>query len=507
MRKALALTLSLIIIIAASACTAKPADTPVTDSPATEAPVTAGPTAVPATEPPSSAPIAPLNLREGDRSPIVITVQKRLLDLNYIDGDEPGEYFSAATTEAVKRFQRRNGLEATGVLRDRDYAVLMSSRALSYTPGPGDEGEDIAAYQGRLHELGYLNEVTGVFDEATEAAVILFQDKNFIPIDGMLGAQTVEYLYYDNVIPNSPDIGAHSDEILLYQQKLYELGYLLSEPEGVYSEDTVSAVKRFQGRNDLIVDGYLGPATAAVLLSGEADFNTLEYTMSGDDVMLLQERLAALNYLKEQEINGYFGTVTDNAVREFQAANDIEEDGLVDSHTREVLFSDSAVPADSSRPTEPGGTLRPTAVPASTPRPVNPITPGTPAYTRINNLISIASTKLGSPYIRGGKGPNSFDCSGFVYWCLNRAGVSVSYMTTYAWRTTNLFPRISNMSDIRAGDIIIFKSGDYTGHCGIAIGNGMMIDASSSNGMVVRRSYNTSYFTRTFYCAYRIFGN
>ena len=80
-------------------------------------------------------------------------------------------------------------------------------------------------------------------------------------------------------------------------------------------------------------------------------------------------------------------------------------------------------------------------------------------------------------------------------------------MSSYKWRTTNLFPRINSFSDIKAGDIMVFKMDEYKGHVAIAIGNGLMIDASSTTGRVVCRSCNTSYWKRVFFCAYRIFGN
>lgn len=43
------------------------------------------------------------------------------------------------------------------------------------------------------------------------------------------------------------------------------------------------------------------------------------------------------------------------------------------------------------------------------------------------------------------------------------------------------------------------------GHVGIAINGSEMVDASSGEGCVVRRSYKTDYWRRYFYCAYRIF--
>lgn len=512
MKKAIALLLSLIMLISFASCKKQQEGSPSASiseepnaAPTETLPPTEAPSPTPA--PQTSSPVLPLHLKEGDRSEVVTEIQRRLMDLNYIDSDEPGEYYSSSTTEAVKRFQRRNGLAVTGMVEDGDYSILMSSRAKTYVPGPGDEGEDIGSLQERLHELGYLETVTGVFDEATGEAVRLFQDKNFLEIDGMLNAETVEYLYYDNAMPNSPDLGTSSEQILECQRVLYDLGYLFSEPTGLFDDETASAVRRFQGRNDLIVDGYLGPSTVEALLNGEAGFNTLEYTVSGDDVLSLQQRLAALNYLKTQEINGYFGMVTEEAVCWFQQNNGIEETGKVDRHTRDVLFSNRAKAAESPHTASPGQTLRPTPVPTNTPAPIDPITPGTSAQTRIRNLINIAAGKLNCPYVRGAGGPDQFDCSGFVYWCLNKAGVKVSYMSSYKWRTTNLFPRISSFSEVKAGDILVFKMDDYKGHVAIAIGNGLMIDASSTTGRVVCRSCNTSYWKRVFYCAYRIYGN
>ena len=56
-----------------------------------------------------------------------------------------------------------------------------------------------------------------------------------------------------------------------------------------------------------------------------------------------------------------------------------------------------------------------------------PITSGSvgssPSADKVADLIAIARTKLGAPYVRGAKGPNSFDCSGFVYWVINQAGI------------------------------------------------------------------------------------
>ena len=64
------------------------------------------------------------------------------------------------------------------------------------------------------------------------------------------------------------------------------------------------------------------------------------------------------------------------------------------------------------------------------------------------------------------------------------------------------------MNDVRKGDLLFFKSdsSSQVSHVAIYIGGGKMIDASSSNGKVVRRSATSDYWERNFVCARRVFG-
>lgn len=116
-------------------------------------------------------------------------------------------------------------------------------------------------------------------------------------------------------------------------------------------------------------------------------------------------------------------------------------------------------------------------------------------------LIDFALTQLGKPYVGGGKGPDTFDCSGFVYYCLNSIGFEIRYMTSTTWRSAN-YLTITNMDNIIKGDILCFD-----GHVGIYMGDGKMVDASSSNGMIVTRSniFSSTYWTTNFICAKRLF--
>ena len=147
-------------------------------------------------------------------------------------------------------------------------------------------------------------------------------------------------------------------------------------------------------------------------------------------------------------------------------------------------------------------TEKPTAAPT-----VKPTTKPNGGYgTGVEGLIAAAESRLGCPYVRGAKGPDSFDCSGFVYWCLKQAGVNISYMTSVRWRTCSRFTRITDMNALQRGDILVFSgSSESTGHVGIYMGGGRMIDAGSSAGcVVIRSSIYTNYWKGHFLMAYRI---
>lgn len=86
-------------------------------------------------------------------------------------------------------------------------------------------------------------------------------------------------------------------------------------------------------------------------------------------------------------------------------------------------------------------------------------------------IVSRAYSQLGKPYVWGAFGPSSFDCSGFVSYCLTgsytRLGTTLTFM---GWT------RVSNP---QPGDVVTTAT-----HCGIYIGNGQMIHAPHTGDVV-----------------------
>lgn len=461
---------------------------------------------------------------KGDDGEIIADIQLRLMELGYMDSDEPTEHFGSITEEALTTFQKHNGLTADGVLREATYEVLFSDNAKEYVMQSGDESEHVESVQQRLYELGYLGKasVTGTFGEKTTEAVKAFQSSNGLKADGKAGEKTLEKLYDTDVVGNFFAKGDVSEEIKQYQEKLVKLGYLSSSytPKGKMDSDTVDALKTFQEVNGIIADGCLGVVTMELLDSGKAEAYTLKLGMRNYDIKEIQRRLYKLGYLEHSsQITGYYGAETEEAVEAFQKRNGLSVDGTVGPKTLKVLESDdakkpratatpkptkkaTATPKTTSKSTA-KSTSKTTAKATATPKTTKK--PSSSSSSKIDNFIEIAKSKLGCKYVSGAKGPNKFDCSGFVYWCLNQAGVKQSYMTSITWRSCSKYTRYTSMSEAKKGDVLVFSGSTMSkGHVGIYLGNGKMIDASSGAGQV--RITSSSILTSSYWKQHWLMG-
>jgi N-acetylmuramoyl-L-alanine amidase len=106
----------------------------------------------------------------------------------------------------------------------------------------------------------------------------------------------------------------------------------------VYDEDVAQAVRGFQQRRGLIVDGVLGPHTHIALdgahwkLGDRMLSHIPGHLLQGDDVAELQERLLSLGFAPDR-VDGVFGTNTEHAVRRFQGAVGLAVDGRIGPET------------------------------------------------------------------------------------------------------------------------------------------------------------------------------
>lgn len=117
-------------------------------------------------------------------------------------------------------------------------------------------------------------------------------------------------------------------------------------------------------------------------------------------------------------------------------------------------------------------------------------------------MLEEAEKYLGYPYVWGGSSPaTSFDCSGFVSWVINHSGWDVGRLG--AQGLCNICTPVT-AANAKPGDLVFFK-GTYdtpgASHCGIYVGNGMMIHCGSP---ISYANLNTSYWQEHLYCYGRL---
>lgn len=118
--------------------------------------------------------------------------------------------------------------------------------------------------------------------------------------------------------------------------------------------------------------------------------------------------------------------------------------------------------------------------------------------SRASTLVNVAMRYVGYRYVFGGSTPSTgFDCSGFMYYVLKRAGYSIA---RDLYSQLNSGPRVSS-KDLRPGDLLFFSNTYKPGlsHAGIYIGNGRFVHAENeSTGVLVSdlwSAYYASHYT------------
>ena len=251
----------------------------------------------------------------------------------------------------------------------------------------GDQGPSVRNLQQNLKTAGfYQSSVTQVYDASTQDAVRRFQKAAGLPVDGIVGASTLQKL--ESWQAKKPTTvatqakkttavsaqakkpstttsassatskrrnsnylakGDEGEDVKALQERLRVAGFYYGNATGIFGPITEESVKRFQDSYKLSVDGIAGPATLSKLPGvgigdGEeapkkiVNRDKLRVGDRGEPVRIVQEQLIQAGYL-EGEPNGYYGPYTADAVKRFQAANFLTASGVAGPTTRAKLYS------------------------------------------------------------------------------------------------------------------------------------------------------------------------
>lgn len=294
--------------------------------------------------------------------------------------------------------------------------------------------------------------------------------------------------------------------------------------------------------------------TASVLLisrPAEAEC-ILKKGMSGENILALQTSLREKGYYSGN-LDGIFGILTYQAVKQFQADNGLEVDGIAGLKTLTALGNISQVTGSEeltlsrrvlrrgmtgedilqlqSKMKEYGyyqgpldgifGSLTYSAVisfqitcglgvdgmtGSETLEALNNYNPSILLASRSSigdrkarAVVNFALKHLGTPYVWGGSTPYGFDCSGFTTYVFKEFGVILPHSADQQYRSG------SRVNQPGPGDLVFFttyKRGPS--HVGIYIGNSHFVHSSSGTGQVRVTSLNEPYYSSRYLGSVRV---
>lgn len=289
-----------------------------------------------------------------------------------------------------------------------------------------------------------------------------------------------------------------------------------------------------------------------------AGMSTLRVGSSGENVEKLQQKLSDKGYFNFN-VTGYYGVITETAVRDFQKGKDLVADGIAGSNTLDLLFgkgtsttsapaqTETLWPGDSGESvkklqiklkevgdfpkdvacTEYYGSITKIAVQSFQKRKglfvdgiagKNTLTAlyggaadakvsTTAALTTQEKIVNYAKQFLGVPYVYGANGPDAFDCSGFTTYVYKEFGYTLK-RSAYDQGYDSSFPKLTR-AQLKVGDLVVLDTeadSDLSDHTGIYIGNGEFIHATSSvNYKCVKiSSLDSGFYERVFSWGRRI---
>ena len=258
--------------------------------------------------------------------------------------------------------------------------VMATSPVYPGTPlMVGSRGSDVTIMQSYLNaiRLGMYPSMTklvvdGIFGQRTKTTVMQYQGYSGLKPDGIIGKETWDAIVADyEQLPVKPTDeypgyvlrpGASGSDVRNMQLKLNNVYPVYTAinyqaVDGKYGNNMTNAVRRFQGQFGLTVDGLIGEMTwnkiVAVSNGVSSKNNTsvssnypgyvLNTGSQGDSVRFIQSYLNAVSKYTGAgwpvlAVDGIYGSMTKQVVKQFQTKFGLKADGIVGKDTWAVII-------------------------------------------------------------------------------------------------------------------------------------------------------------------------
>lgn len=148
--------------------------------------------------------------------------------------------------------------------------------------------------------------------------------------------------------------------------------------------------------------------------------------------------------------------------------------------------------------------------------------------SKLNSLDEISKDLIGTPYVWGGTTPyKGMDCSGYTQYVMKQLGYNIPRVS----RDQSKYGTLVSRTSLRKGDLLFFDTTNprdasdiktptqelqyaqqaedgykptNVSHVGIYMGNGVMLHASSGDGIITYADLNSTYYKNRFLHARRV---
>jgi N-acetylmuramoyl-L-alanine amidase len=137
----------------------------------------------------------------------------------------------------------------------------------------GDHGPVVAEIRAKLGRLELLavSPASSTFDAETDRAVRTFQQRRGLRVDGVVGPETYRALdeahwrLGDRLLSYAAGHPFVGDDVAVLQQRLLDMGFDPGRCDGIFGQQTETALREFQRNVGMIPDGTVGPQTLKAL--------------------------------------------------------------------------------------------------------------------------------------------------------------------------------------------------------------------------------------------------
>ena len=273
-----------------------------------------------------------------DRNDEIIDMKYKLMKIGFgTHWKKPTNYYGKDTVNVVKEFQTYYKIkqEPDGVMDEESFARLNEEVNSHYQLG--NRSQEILEFKLNLMLVGYgthWNNPTNYYGHDTEKVVKEFQkDKNLVEngIVDSVTLKTIEKLVLE-IQEKGFSIGMKSTEIQKLKQDLMKAGFGThwKNPTSYFGPDTEKVVKEFQEYYNINpITGALDPKTQSKLK--EILSSPYQKGNRSQDILTIKLNLMKVGFGTHwRNPTNYYGPDTENVVKEFQKANRLVANGIID---------------------------------------------------------------------------------------------------------------------------------------------------------------------------------